>query len=357
MNKDSKYYKEARQKVLSKRKPYQKKRVIVPVITAVVFILFGIFSLIYSTFYQSTDDAFIEAHLVYLSPKVSGEVVELNVDDNVEVKKGEILAQIDSRDFELALKNAKARLEKAQAELNFSKSDIEKMDSITKQTQSDLKTAQVKLDYANSDYVRYKNAYKDGSVTKQDLDKAVKNLEVARFGVKSAQEHLKASNSALKSSIAQKASKEAEIKKLITEVETAALNLSYTTIVSPVDGIVTNKNIELGNYVQKAHPILTIVPKDYYVVANFKETQLGNMKKGQKVTIKIDTYKNKKFNAIVDSIQKTSGAKASLFPPENAVGSYVKVVQRVPVKILFTDDISKYNIVPGMSVIAKVKVK
>ncbi len=357
MNKASKYYSAAREKVKAKRKSYQKKRVIVPVITAILFIVFGIFSLIYSSFYQSTDDAFVEAHIVYLSPKVSGEIVELNVDDNVSVKKGEILAQIDTRDYEIALKNAEAKLEKAQAELKVSISDIDKMSAITNQNKNNIESAKSKLEYANSDYIRYKNAYRDGAVTKQDLDNAVKNLDVARAQYKEAQDGLKATDSALKSTISKKASQMAEIKKLMADVDQARLNLSYTTLISPVDGTVTNKTVELGNYVQVAHPIMTIVPKDCYIIANFKETQLTNMKKGQKVTIKIDTYKNKKFNGIVDSIQKASGAKASLFPPENAVGSYVKVVQRVPVKILFTDDISEYNIVPGMSVVPKVKVR
>lgn len=357
MNKASKYYAAAREKVKAKRKSYQKKRVIVPVITALVFVIFGIFSLIYSSFYQSTDDAFVEAHMVYFSPKVSGEIIELNVDDNTEVKKGEILAQIDPKDYEIALENAIARLEKAKAELKVSTSDVEKMSAMTGRNKNSIESAKSKLDYANSDYVRYKNAFKDGAVTKQDFDNAVKNLEVARAQFKEAQEDLKATNSALQSAISKKTSQNAEIKRLMAEVEQAKLNLSYTTLISPVTGTVTNKSIELGNYVQTAHPIMTIVPKDCYIIANFKETQLTNMKKGQKVTIKIDTYKNKKFNGIVDSIQQASGAKASLFPPENAVGSYVKVVQRVPVKILFTDDISEFNIVPGMSVVPKVKVR
>ncbi len=357
MNKKSKYYKDAREKILNKRKPYQKKRVIVPVITAAIFVLAGIFGIIYSNFYQSTDDAFVEAHMIYLAPKVSGQIIELNVDDNTRVKKGEIIAQIDPKDYETALSQATAKLEHAKAELKVSTSDIEKMDAITDQNKNDIESAKSKLEYANSDYIRYKNAYKDGAVTKQDLDNAIKNLEVARSQYKSAQDNLKASKSALDSTISKKSSKNAEIKNLVAQVEQAKLNLSYTTIVSPINGVITNKNVETGNYVQAAHPILSIVPDDCYIIANFKETQIASMKKGQKVTIKIDTYKGKKFSGVVDSIQRSTGAKASLFPPENAVGSYVKVVQRVPVKIKFTEDISKYNIVPGMSVVPKVKVK
>lgn len=355
MNKKSKFYADARKKTL--RKPYQKKRVLVPIITAVFFIIFGIFSLIYSSFYQSTDDAFVEAHLVYLSPRVSGQIIELNVDDNTLVKKGEIIAQIDPKDYETALNNALARLEKAKADLNVSESDIDKMNSITSKTKNDIQSVKSQLEYANSDYVRYKNAYKDGSVTKQDLDNAVKNLDVARARYKAVQDEMSANKSALKSTISKKASQSAEIKKLMAEVEQAKLNLSYTTLISPIDGTITNKNVETGNYVERAHPILTIVPNDCYVIANFKETQVANMKPGQKVTIKIDTFGRKKFKGYVDSIQKASGAKASLFPPENAVGSYVKVVQRIPVKIKFSEDVSKYNILPGMSVIPKVKIK
>lgn len=149
----------------------------------------------------------------------------------------------------------------------------------------------------------------------------------------------------------------AEIKRLEAEVEQAKLDLSYTKIYAPQDGLITNRSVEQGNYVQVAQPMLAVVPEKMWIVANFKETQLANMHPGQPVEIKVDTYRGKKFKGKVDSIQRATGAKASLFPPENAVGSYVKIVQRVPVKIIFTEDISKYNIVPGMSVVPEVKVR
>lgn len=149
----------------------------------------------------------------------------------------------------------------------------------------------------------------------------------------------------------------ASIKKLEAEVEEDELNLSYTKIYASQDGKITHRTVEQGNYVQTAQPMFAIAQDDVWVVANFKETQVANMKKGQPVKIKIDAYGHKKFNGQVDSLQMASGAKASLFPPENAVGSYVKIVQRIPVKIIFTDDISNYNIIPGMSVVPTVKVK
>ena len=140
-------------------------------------------------------------------------------------------------------------------------------------------------------------------------------------------------------------------------MEQAKLDLSYTKIYAPQSGMVSARSVEKGNYLQIGQPVMQIVPKNVWIVANFKENQLTYMKKGQKVSIKVDTYPNKRFNGHIDSIQRATGAKSSLFPPENAVGSYVKIVQRIPVKIVFDENIEDYNIVPGMSVVPKVKVK
>ena len=139
----------------------------------------------------------------------------------------------------------------------------------------------------------------------------------------------------------------------------AKLNLDYTKVVAPNDGVVTNRRIEKGSFVSVGSPLFAIVPDKVWVVANFKENQVGNMKPGQEVTIKVDAYKGKTFKGHVDSIQRASGAKSSLFPPENAVGSFVKIVQRIPVKIVFDEEIKKeeFNIVSGMSVVPKVKVR
>ena len=137
------------------------------------------------------------------------------------------------------------------------------------------------------------------------------------------------------------------------------MDLSYTKIYAPQAGTVSSRRVEKGMYVTAGAPLFTLVPEEVWIVANFKENQLTNIKPGQPVDIKIDTYPGKVFKGKIDSIQRASGAKSSLFPPENAVGSFVKIVQRIPVKIVFTEEIdtSKYNIVPGMSVVPKVKVK
>ena len=149
------------------------------------------------------------------------------------------------------------------------------------------------------------------------------------------------------------------MKVIKAQKEQAELNLSYTNVYAPQSGTVASRRVEKGMYVQVGTPLFTIVPEEVWVVANFKENQLRHMKAGQEVDIKIDTYPNKIFKGKIDSIQRSSGAKSSLFPPENAVGSFVKIVQRIPVKIVFTEEIDpeKFNIVPGMSVVPKVRVR
>ena len=185
--------------------------------------------------------------------------------------------------------------------------------------------------------------YSKGISSTQDYDEAKTKLTTAQMENKSA--------------VAKYEELKASIKKLQAEVEENELNLSYTKIYASQDGKITHRTVEQGNYVQTAQPLFAIAQDDVWIVANFKETQVANMKKGQSVKIKIDAFGHKKFNGKVDSIQMASGAKASLFPPENAVGSYVKIVQRIPVKIVFTDDISQMNIIPGMSVVPTVRVK
>ena len=311
------------------RPEYMKKRVLVPSITAVIFLICGIFYSIHTVYYKSTDDAFIEGHVITIAPRVSGPVLKLNVEDNQDVKKGDFLLEVDPNDYKAKLKETKAKLEEAKASLVSSENQLVK--------------AMSDLDFAQADYDRYAKMYAKGIASKQNYDASLNKLTSAQSDNKSA----KAKYDEIT----------ATIKKLEAEVEQEELNLSYTKIYAPSDGKITNRTVEQGNYVQVAQPLFAIVPEKMWIVANFKETQLANMKKGQPVKIKIDTYGGKKFKGEVDSIQRSTGARASLFPPENAVGSYVKIVQRVPVKIIFTEDISQYNIVPGMSVVPEVKVK
>lgn len=355
--KSKEYIKEAQTRLKNRRPKYKKKRVIVPAITAIILVIIGIIMAIRVTFYQSTDDAFVEGRLISIAPRVAAPVVNLLVDDNQPVKAGELLVELDDSDFKVALEQAEAKLAQAKAELNISNKKVAEDSAIVNKSYEEISSTSSKLHFAKQDFNRYSELYKDGIVSKQDYDKSKTNLDEAIANYNSSNENSKASQHALESSKAKTESNEALIKRLEAEVEQARLNLKYTKIYAPSDGVVAARSVEKGNYVTVGQPLMNIVPEQIWVVANFKEIQLTHMQPKQEVSIKIDTYPNKRFKGHVDSIQRATGAKSSLFPPENAVGSYVKIVQRVPVKIVFDEDISHYNIVPGMSAVPRVRIK
>lgn len=328
---------------LRKLKKYTKKRILIPVGVVIFFVLFGVYSFINSLSYQSTDDAFVEGRFVQIAPKISGQVISLKVNDNDYVHSGDLLLEIDPRDFQNKVNELENSLKEAKANKNVSESDIDK-------SSANLADANKNLDFTKKDYDRYSKLRKSGLCTKQQYD-------AAETAYKQALEKQNATSAMLKSAQAKDKASSANIGKIEAQLSQAKLDLSYTKIYAPQDGYVSARSVENGNYVNKAQPLMSVVSPNIWIVANYKETQVGKMKKGQPVTIKIDTYPGKKFQGKVDSIQLASGAKASLFPPENAVGSYIKVVQRIPVKIVFTEDISKYTIAPGMSVVPKVKIK
>lgn len=346
-----------KEKAKKNRHEYQKKRVIVPTVTAIALVLLGIGAAIHSTYFQSTDDAFVEGRLITVAPRVSGPVVNLLVDDNDNVEAGQLLVEIDPTDYEVKLHETEAKLAQAKAELNVTEKEVERGEANVNQTFEDISSTQSKLNFAQKDHKRYTAMYKSGIVSKQDYENSKTKLEVSEAENKAAAERSEAAKHALASNQAKTESMEANIKRLEAEVEQAKLNLKYTKIYAPQSGKVSARSVEKGNYLQVGQPLMQIVPEEVWVVANFKEIQLTHMKEHQPVSIKIDTYPGKRFKGEVQSIQRATGAKSSLFPPENAVGSYVKIVQRVPVKIIFKEDISDYNIVPGMSVVPKVKVK
>lgn len=339
------------------RPELSKKRVLVPTILAICLLITGIVVAIHSTFFQSTDDAFVEGRLISVAPRVAGPVVNLLVDDNYDVKQGQLLLEIDPNDYETKLHSTEAKLAEAKAQLKVSQKEVEVGSSDLSQSYEDITSTKSKLDFAQKDYKRYSDMHRAGIASKQEYDNSKTHLTVAKANYKGANDKSKALKSALESHQAKTEAVSAEIQRLEAEVEQAKLDLSYTKIYAPQSGKVSARSVEKGNYVQVGQPLMQIVPEKVWVVANFKEIQLTNMKAGQPVKIKIDTYPGKKFKGHIESIQRATGAKSSLFPPENAVGSYVKIVQRVPVKIVFDEDITNYNIVPGMSVVPKVQVK
>lgn len=290
--------------------------------------------------YQSTDDAYVDTTTVSVSPKVAGQIVEVKVKDNQAVKAGDVVAVIDKVDYKVKLEQATAAYERAL--LN------------QQNAHANLNAANSEIALAQKDVERYQNLYAAGAVSKQTLDQAMTKLESLKAQQTTAEQAILSADTSKAAKVA-----DADLNVLKAQKKAAELALEYTDILAPIDGTVSNKKVEVGMMVQPGSPLFVVVPHNVWVVANYKETQIRGMKEGMPVDIKIDTYPNKVFKGKIDSIQRSSGAKASLFPPENAVGSFVKIVQRIPVKIVFTEEIdsNQYSIIPGMSVVPKIKVK
>lgn len=320
-----------------KEKPKGIKRTVTGIVVVAVLVLAGVY--IHNEMqYESTDDAYVETTTVNVAPRVSGQIEDVFVTDNQHVKGGDLVAIIDDADYKIKLEQADSSFEKIKLDQQNAKAN-------QAAAESNIKLAKKDLD-------RYKNLYEQGAVSKQTYDSAKVNYDNAQAGLTQA-------NQALFSDKSGKTVADANLRTAKAAKDKAALDLSYTKIYAPQSGTVSSRRVEKGMYVTAGSPLFTLVPENVWVVANFKENQLRGMKPGQVVDIKIDTYPNKVFKGKIDSIQRASGAKSSLFPPENAVGSFVKIVQRIPVKIVFTENIdpNEYNIVPGMSVVPKVKVK
>jgi membrane fusion protein (multidrug efflux system) len=312
----------------------KKRHIALFVITGII--IASLAGLLWFSTFETTYDWFVEAHIVRISPKVTGIIDKLYIDDNQLVKKGDLLLTIDDRDYKVKYEQAEAAYKMA---LYKQKSAV-----------VDRKSSNIDMGLAQRDYERYLNLYSMGAVSKQEMDNAKSKYELT-----------KAKNAAVEQTVLSGSKNkvaDAELERLAALKEQAKLELSYTKIYAPEDGKITNRSAEAGAFVNAGTPLFSIVPEKRWIVANFKETQLNKIRVGQDVIIKVDAYPGLKIKGKVSSIQSSTGAKTSLFPPENAVGSYVKIVQRVPVKIEFTEKVdSQYSIEPGMSVVPKVLVK
>lgn len=326
------------EQVVEEQKPKSKKikRRIALVFIIILLICAGIY-IVNEMKYESTDDAYVENISVSVAPRVSGQIENVYITDNQFVNKGELVATIDSADYKVKVDQADANYERIKLDQSNAKAN--------------LTAAESNIELAKKDLDRYTNLYAQGAVSKQTLDLAEVKYNNAKAGLTQAQQALLSNDN--------KTVADANLANAKAAKDKADLELSYTKIYAPQSGTVASRRVEKGMYVNVGTPLFSLVPEEVWVVANFKENQLRHMKPGQTVDIKIDTYPDHVFKGKIDSIQRASGAKSSLFPPENAVGSFVKIVQRIPVKIVFTEKIDKekYNVVPGMSVVPRVRVK
>jgi membrane fusion protein, multidrug efflux system len=335
-----------------------------------VALFFGLDYFIIALTHESTDDAFIAGHIVSIAPRISGQVSAVHILDNQLVRSNDLLVEIDPSDYAItvaqkqaaaASQDANFRTVVAAYELMRAKVTTAKASAL--KAQADTAAAGATASNAQSDFARAQDLLKQKTISQQEYDAQLAANTKAQADLKSAQENeeeeiskVDEADKQLAAVFAEKDMAFSQFSEAQTNVASAQLNLSYTKIVAPGDGRVTRKQVEVGDYVQAGQQIMSLVPVEVWVVANFKESQLKKMRPGQPVTVEIDALGGRKFHARVDSIQAGSGAQFSLLPPENATGNFVKVVQRVPVKIVFEDSLpADHTIGPGLSVTPSVQ--
>lgn len=332
----------------------------------VAAIVVGVLYYLHTRDWESTDDAFIQADVTQVSPRVAGHVLAVYVTDNQDVKKGEKLVDLDPADFQARVEESQAAVVAAEKGLIQAQDMVTSAQADVGQAQASEKAAQAEAERAHDELKRYQSLSPEARIQQQLInDQAAANsadaqLAAAHQKTVSAQSHVKSSQSQVL--VAQ-----AQVQQAQASLAAQKLQLGYAVIAAPISGFVTNKSVHVGDYVQVGQALMALVPSDpaqagppyrpgVYVIANYKETQLDQMKPGQEVEFTVDAYPGHTFHGHVDSIQRGSGAAFSLLPPENATGNYVKVVQRVPVKITF-DSTDNYRLGPGMSVVPRVKIR
>jgi membrane fusion protein (multidrug efflux system) len=377
------------------------------IIGIVVLLVVGFFVYRYVTSYENTDDAEVDGHVNSISTRISGHVVSLNVQDNQYVKAGTVLVEIDPADYQVAYERAKAdyqdslataraagvnvpitsvntesQVSSSQADVDSARAGIQAARQQFDAAKAQLQQAQANDVKAQNDLGRYAQLVSKQEISQQQFDQATAAakastaaVEAARANADAAQQQVIQAQGKLAQAQAnfryantaprqmeiiraRADSADAEAQRKKADLDQAQLNLQYTKIVAPVDGIVSDRTVEVGQNVAPGQELMKIIPlDDVWITANFKETQLREMKIGQKVDIKVDAT-GRDYQGKVDSIAGASGARFSLLPPENATGNYVKVVQRIPVKIVLEPGANKdHELRPGMSVEPKVWIK
>jgi membrane fusion protein, multidrug efflux system len=307
-------------------------------------------------FLVSTDDAYVKADNTTVAPKISGYLREVLVGDNERVKGGQVLARIDERDFKVALDQAKADVAAAEAAIVSKEAQLDVQQAVINAAKATLDVDTASATFAKQENKRYTDLAATGYGS-------VQNAQAAQSRDASALAAIERDKANLASASKQVELLKAEIKQAVAAAaranalqQQAELNLSYTTIVAPIDGVVGNRTLRPGQYVQAGTQLMSLVPASgAYVIANFKETQLTNVQAGQPVDIDVDMFPGKPVHGHVDSLAPASGQEFALLPPDNATGNFTKVVQRIPVKIAL--DSSSVALRPGMSVIPTIQTK
>jgi membrane fusion protein (multidrug efflux system) len=304
--------------------------------------------------YVSTDDAFVDARTVTISSQINAQVVEVPVTDNQVVDAGTVLVRLDNRDYQAQVDQAKAQVDQARANIANFTAQIDAQQARIDQANKQAAQAEAALVFAQEQNERYEGLAKKGSVTVEQAQQYRSNFLQAQATLAAAQANVAATEKQLPVLKSQKLQAQAQLEQMRATLEQAETNLSRTVITAPVDGHVTQLTAAKGNYAAAGQALMMFVPRDVWVTANFKETDLNFVRLGAPTSIAIDAYPDRTFEGHVASIQAGSGTAFSLLPPENATGNYVKIVQRVPVKIVF-NKAPDVLLGPGMSVVPTVK--
>jgi len=306
--------------------------------------------------FETTDDAFIDARQFAVAPKVPGYLVAVPVTDNQHIPANGVIARIDERDYQIALKQAEARVAAGEAGIRSIDAQIAVQQAQIEAAQAEVARAQAAVKFSEEDAARYQDLAKHGAGTVQQAQQTQSKLKQDKAGLTDAQASLTVARRQIESLKAQRSNAEAGLAQQQAQRDQAKLNLSYTTVTAAQPGRVVNLSAAVGEFVQAGASLAMFVPDEIWVTANFKETQLTAMRPGQPMTIRIDAYPDRAIHGHVASVQPGSGTAFSLLPAENATGNFVKIVQRVPVKLVLDNPPTDVALGPGMSVEATVRV-
>ncbi|MEP9366056.1 HlyD family secretion protein [Xanthobacter sp. VNH20] len=310
-------------------------------------------------FQESTDDAYVQADVVTVAPKVGGYIGAVLVGDNETVHKGQVLARIDDRDYQVALDQAQADVSGAKADIANIEALLDQQNAVIDGARATLDTDKANETFAEQDSTRYNTLAKSGFGSLQNAQQATAKIAAAKATVQKDEASLVAAQKQVNTLNAQLDKAKATLAHNQALLQQAQLNLSYTQIVAPEDGVVGNRSLRVGQFVQAGTQLMALVPlQGAYIIANFKETQLTDVRKGQKVSIEVDTFPGAEVTGRVDSVAPASGQVFALLPPDNATGNFTKIVQRIPVKITIDPQGPLAGrLRPGMSVVPTVTVK
>jgi membrane fusion protein, multidrug efflux system len=323
-------------------------------IIAILGLFFGIRYWMYASIHEDTDDAYVTGYTHQISSRITGTVQEVLVDDNWHVTAGQPLLKLDPRDYQVQLQKDRASYLQAQAQLLQASAQIPLVEAQLTQAQAQADSTKANSDYLSRTFERNSQLFYQGRgvISKQDLDTAQSQAETSVATYKANVAAVNVSKENVRVAHAQEEAARAEADAALAQVKNSELQLSYCTIVAPVSGRIAEKTVQTGNRVSVGQALMAVVEDNVWIEANFKETQLERIQVGQPVDIKIDALPHYRFKGRVDSLQPGSGSNFALLPPDNATGNFIKIVQRIPVKILFDPESIKAvrdKIVPGLS--------